>query len=507
MFKPKVILRSFLGHSLVEDGFQSSYFSRMKLMDIIFGLYTNSLSTTHLFLERLDEVQCHMLARSLVHNTSLHTLIIQCLAVNQVGMAILIEQLASLPHLASLALIGCLNDDLITLFTHHLQMNRTLRYLDISGNSITDQGMHALSDLLTNSSSLVIHALNLSYNELTSNSCNPLTQILISNDRLNELFLDFNRLNDEGIYSLLYGLIYNYTLHTLSLQGTGLTDMSAGNIGFVLKNQQNLTILDLSYNTIKDAGVACLAEGLASHPSLLTLKLNYNKITAKGAQALGKALCQNTQLIYLELVDNQVNNEGLLALAQMLMCNHSLRHLDLGDNLITEECIVFFTQQWIDNYIFLRLDFSNDNLSQAFIYVVTQLINQCAPVQNMHAFFRTYESALEDYLCQQTVLKQQLASMLKGARLIIQSRKTPECLLQRLPLEVQEHIVSMLLSKPIPYWQRRNIWQYAKKKPRLGITRHDFLRYAFFKNKPFYPLSINVSTEADDQQMKASIGR
>eukprot|EP00304_Pavlova_gyrans_P013504 CAMPEP_0206039386 /NCGR_PEP_ID=MMETSP1466-20131121/4723_1 /ASSEMBLY_ACC=CAM_ASM_001126 /TAXON_ID=44452 /ORGANISM="Pavlova gyrans, Strain CCMP608" /LENGTH=263 /DNA_ID=CAMNT_0053414023 /DNA_START=1 /DNA_END=792 /DNA_ORIENTATION=+ len=157
-----------------------------------------------------------------------------------------------------------------------------LQTLNISRNALGDVGVAPIIHAL-GSDNVVLHSLDLSENELTSETGALLARVLDGNDTLTTLVLEHNRLGDEGVAAL-----------------AAMLESELCRVRF----------LDLSRNKLMDRGALALAKALKTNLALTTLKLSRNKITDKGGAALGKAFRASTSLKTLDLRWNDMTADG-----------------------------------------------------------------------------------------------------------------------------------------------------------------------------------------------------
>lgn len=165
----------------------------------------------------------------------------------------------------------------MNLLVEALLTNSYLKSLDVSNNSIGDEGAKVLAQNTTltelNAFSNFIHAEG--------------AQALAQNKKLIELVLSWNPIGDDGAKA------------------------------FALN--ETLASLYVSYTSITDEG----AKALAKNRTLYSLGLSDNSIGPKGASALS----DNETLTYLNLESNPIRDEGAAAFLR----NHTLTSLKIGD--------------------------------------------------------------------------------------------------------------------------------------------------------------------------------
>lgn len=122
-----------------------------------------------------------------------------------------------------------------------LMNNQTLQRLSFWKNSLGDQGVQCLSNVLSSNRSALLK-LDLSENEITDHGAEYLSQMLRTNTILTHLSLSNNRITDNGLEYLMNALqIRNRTLQSLSLtQNKFLTDPSVTNVIKMFQRNQKL---------------------------------------------------------------------------------------------------------------------------------------------------------------------------------------------------------------------------------------------------------------------------
>ena len=216
-----------------------------------------------------------------------------------------------------------------------LKVTTSLTSLDLGWNSIGDEGANSLSQALTVNTSLT--SVDLSKNSIGTEGTNSLSQALRVNTSLTSLNLSGNSIGHEGANFLSQALRLNTSLTSLSLRGNPIGDEGANSLSEVLRVNASLTSLDLSHNSIGDEGADSLSHALRVNTSLTFLNLFSNSICVKGANSLSEALRVNTSLTFLDLAWNSIGDEGANSLSQALRVNTSLTSLNLCGNSIRTE--------------------------------------------------------------------------------------------------------------------------------------------------------------------------
>ena len=175
-----------------------------------------------------------------------------------------------------------------------IKVNKTLKKLYISHNSISDDGAAAISDGLKCNISL--QELNMSDNKITSEGAKMIGEAIKVNKTLKKLYISHNSISDDGAAAISDGLKYNFSLQELNMSYNKITNKGAKMIGEAIKVNKTLQKLDISYNSISDDGAAAISDGLKYNISLQELNTSYNGITNEGAKLIGEAIKVNTTL-------------------------------------------------------------------------------------------------------------------------------------------------------------------------------------------------------------------
>ena len=220
--------------------------------------------------------------------------------------------------------------------------NCKLTQLDLSVNSITDQGVSHLSDALKHGKCKLTQ-LNLARNEITnqgvSHLCGALKHV---NCKLNQLHLNFNSITNEGVSHLCDALKDDECkLTQFHVCGNSITDQGVSQLCDALKHVEcKLTQLYLYDFTITDQGVSQLCDALKHVECKLTQLYLYDCIiTQQGVSHLCDALKEfDCKLNQLYLGGNSITEQGASHLCDALKHDYcKLTQLDLNSNRITDQ--------------------------------------------------------------------------------------------------------------------------------------------------------------------------
>jgi Ran GTPase-activating protein (RanGAP) involved in mRNA processing and transport len=160
-----------------------------------------------------------------------------------------------------------------------LEVNCTLKKLNLNGNNIQDEGLIAVLEALKGKD-------------------------------LMELNLAGNSIGDKGCTAVVEYLKTNRYLKSLCLLGNSITDKGAMELATVLSKDIFLESLYLYMNLIGDSGAIAIADSVKSNMHIDTLWLDHNLISLRGAQTVIQSLAQNNSITALELT---VHHDSIIA--------------------------------------------------------------------------------------------------------------------------------------------------------------------------------------------------
>ena len=144
---------------------------------------------------------------------------------------------------------SCLNDTTIKLITTALKMKR-IRFLDLTGNNLTDNSMKLLDKFLEENKTL--KRLFLMRNKITTNGLIILQHSIIEHSNLNTLGLSYLNLENSG--DLIKSLLKNGKIKHLFVRGVKFNKRDFIILSQELgNNQSKLTYLDISFNSLPDS--------------------------------------------------------------------------------------------------------------------------------------------------------------------------------------------------------------------------------------------------------------
>jgi hypothetical protein len=130
------------------------------------------------------------------------------------------------------------SDGWIEFFDMLLQSKCSLEELNVSRNSIDDDGAEALVDLLITMRDF--HTLHLRASDCTANGLRTFTRLLQPSSKVTTLDLGRNRFNDEVINDFANVVANNSTLTTLHIGGDEITDRSWAALSHALCDESSI---------------------------------------------------------------------------------------------------------------------------------------------------------------------------------------------------------------------------------------------------------------------------
>lgn len=244
----------------------------------------------------------------------------------------------------------------------------TLQTLDLSQNSISEQGGVALMMALKTHSS--ISTLYLAGNPLGSVCGPPIADVVLSNTCLTSLDLYNTDMDMKALVHIAGALGRNETLLSLSLgkpllsnpddlncvihhltlglqRNKALCDLNLSHFGLADVHLEmilnslcacNIISLSLKGNKLSQDSGALLAKLLERKESFVSLDVSYNRLRDKGAATLSKSVRDHSRLRFLSLISNSMGTVGIKSSVDAVCCCLTLKTFliwgnDFSDNV------------------------------------------------------------------------------------------------------------------------------------------------------------------------------
>ena len=234
-----------------------------------------------------------------------------------------------------------------------LHSNNVLEQLWLRGNRLNTAGglyiLNALEYLTT------LQVLDLSYNNIGSESADGIAAVIDNNPLMNQLWLDGNDLHSRGTIKICNALKKIRTLSILSLCNNRITDDAADELSTVITQNVLLEDLLLSNNQLHSTGIKEIADSLSKLIKLRKLDLFNNKITKEASSSLAIVLQNSTTLQDLFLSNNNLETSGALEICNALSHINSLHVLTLSNNSISDEVTSELIEVLNNNHLYALL--------------------------------------------------------------------------------------------------------------------------------------------------------
>lgn len=219
-----------------------------------------------------------------------------------------------------------------------LRKNSTLVRLDLARCDLNMKDLvHIFGALAENKSLLsldVSRPLLIDPAEATS-VAHHLALALRYNATLCEIGLNFFNLVDSHLNQLIPAFCSAGITH-LSLKGNRFSQSGGEMLARLLERKQDFVALDVSNNRIRDVGASAIAKGICTHPCLQALYLEYNTIGETGLVALANAVESSQSLAALSLWGNDFSEASIEAFYLIKPRLELLKSVDFGLYLVND---------------------------------------------------------------------------------------------------------------------------------------------------------------------------
>ena len=217
-----------------------------------------------------------------------------------------------------------------------------LKVLNISHDSIGNNGAFALASMFKAFPDEVSEKLDVSFNGIFEQGATALAEAMCSQTpdmpslRTFRRDLDFrcNSIGFEGACMLAKCLDGT---RSMNLSNNAIKDAGLKMLAKHLKTNFTVTHFDARGNDITSDGAFYLADCLSENSTLLKISLDSNKLDNRAAIDLAENLSSNraTRLSILDLARNDIEDEGGKRLADFVASNASIARLSLSSNRLS----------------------------------------------------------------------------------------------------------------------------------------------------------------------------
>ena len=193
-----------------------------------------------------------------------------------------------------------------------LSDNITLKELDLSDNSLNEQG---ISKIFSRTKISTLVKLNISFNSINAHAADCTAAFLSVNTNLKELDLSHNILQSAGAIKIC-GINITY-LTALNMSYNEIASEAASSIATFLSRNPKLEKLDLSHNKLQSAGIIIICK--VNLLNLITLNISNNNITVEAAEDIASFLYHNAKLQALDLSCSDLQETGCRNIFKVLI--------------------------------------------------------------------------------------------------------------------------------------------------------------------------------------------
>jgi hypothetical protein len=221
-----------------------------------------------------------------------------------------------------------------------------LTALDLSSNSLKDEGVSAVCEAIQSNKETMLASLNFKDNGIGPVGSKSVAAMVAVTGGLTKMSLAQNELGEEGTKAICEALEQNKTLKELDISGAeykGNIGGSAGakHVAKMLGVNGRLTKISLARNNLEEEGTKAICEALEQNTTLKELDISghqeYSNIGGSaGAKHVAKMVRVNDGLTALDLSCNDLKVEGVSAVCEAIQSNKEtkLASLNMGASSI-----------------------------------------------------------------------------------------------------------------------------------------------------------------------------
>ena len=173
-----------------------------------------------------------------------------------------------------------------------IRTNKALQKLDLSNNTLSDDGAVTIGNAIKINNALV--ELNISHNNITNKGSKNITEAIQVNTTLMRLNISNNILSDDGATAISNCLKCNSCLLELYISHTGITNKGTKEIADAIQINSTLQNIDISKNYITIEGLVYFMEAVKNNCTLQVVNITHNNVTRSGFTSI-KQCIENLQ--------------------------------------------------------------------------------------------------------------------------------------------------------------------------------------------------------------------
>ena len=325
------------------------------------------------------------------NNRSLKYINISNCEVSEDDFANIMESMALLESIQHLDISRNKVEDRIAYYvTLTIRNNRDLEYMNVSDCHISEHGLFAIFNALSDLSSL-LH-LDVSLNRICSTAAEEIINVFSLNRKLAHLTLRQCDLNGEDFLQAMSSVRKNGFITHLDVSHNQIYHNTAAIISTIILNNPLFKYLDISFCKLTDKDVKLFADCLTKLPNIKHFIVCHNDMSYTSAKNIASAIASNKSLKYLDLsecgfVDYRVIDKSLqkgsrlkslIIRSSVIFPNRlfgqatdsaegnnssCLKHLDLSNCQLSELQVNHVFRQLLQMSTLRSIDFSYNTLS------------------------------------------------------------------------------------------------------------------------------------------------
>lgn len=187
-----------------------------------------------------------------------------------------------------------------------ISKTENLNELHVENNCLGDKGIVYILKALSKMRKRSFHKLNLSKNCFGDVVVPYLVEFLGSVNEISYLNISGNSICDEGLLILMKNIRKTTKINELHMSNCQFTILP------IMNEENLIKKLNLSLNSINDNGIQSIYDYIIKNNYIESINLAYNKISSIGANLISNAIINNSQsrLKELKLNSNLISNDG-----------------------------------------------------------------------------------------------------------------------------------------------------------------------------------------------------
>ena len=240
-------------------------------------------------------------------------------------------------------------------------------------NILQSKGIKSVSQALATINSLEV--LSIENNDVDDQAAGDIAIALVSNNRLQQLWIGQNHFTPSGISTILQSFLEKPRLSLLQLLFGTTPEDSA---------EPTLEVLDLSYSNLSQRTAVDISAVLSKNHNIQQLWLEGNNLSSQCITTITDALKKCTNISVLSLRDNNISEEVADVLSEALSKKCDLQQLYLGNNHLQDRGVIKITKALNTTEYLLTLDLMNNNISEAAADALASVITSCSQLEQLY---------------------------------------------------------------------------------------------------------------------------